>query len=79
MRQTSYAEALLIKLRSQAAILQSESQVQVQTLDLIERDFLEVRNRAGCLERKRVLVETMLAQVCLRVKQELIKGKLLIF
>ncbi len=37
--------------------------IQVQTLDQIERDFLDVRNRAARLERKRVLVETMLAQV----------------
>ena len=63
IRQLSCAEALLIKLRSQVANLHSDSESQVQTLDLIEQDLLAVQNRSKVLERKRILVETMLVQV----------------
>lgn len=63
IRQVSCAEALLLKLRSQVANLHSDSESQVQTLDLIEQDLLAVQNRSKVLERKRILVETMLVQV----------------
>jgi hypothetical protein len=62
-RQVSCAEALLVKLRSQVSYFHSNSQSQVHTLDLIEQDLLAVQTRSSILERKRILVETMLVQV----------------
>ena len=46
----------------QVGSLQSDTQSQVQTLGAIEQDFVTVKQQSSLLERKRILVETMLVQ-----------------